>query len=168
MLMTTQAAPPGKPPCDPAVVERISRDVDQAHVRLRELDSKIDTAVGRVDGLETRIVGIETRQYEQSDTLSQIRSDLLRVTKESSETLHAVRTTQKIAEGMTFALDLHVRAENLEYVEQTKRIEGVARRLVYLTSAITGLLIVLSALYAHLTDSPIMDFIPHLLGTFTQ
>lgn len=148
--------------------DKRSQDIDSAHARIRDITH-------RVDAHESRITGIETRQREERDMIADARADLLLLKRENERTVEIVEITKTLVENvkenlasLSKALDKHIRVEASDYSTQTKRIEGLSRRMLLAWVSFSGLAVICYAIYTQITGSSVRDLvgdlIPFILG----
>lgn len=155
--------------------DKTSQDIDSAHTRIRDISQRLDVTMGRVDAHETRIMGIESRQREERDMIAEVRADLLLLKRENARTVEIVEGTKMLVEkvmeniaSLSTSLDKHIRVEASDYSTQTKRIEGLSRRMLLAWVSFSGLAVICYAIYTQITGSSVRDLvgdlIPFILG----
>lgn len=151
------------------IVAKITRntvDIDHAHDRFRALQTEVDVVKTRLATIETKLITVESksitleeRVLEDRELLKELKHEVFLLKKTSDSMFEMVKNTMKSSELTYSALQKHIIDENNQFTQQTGRIESMSRRLVIFIAALTSFVVVLIAIYQHLSGADAIETI---------
>lgn len=171
--MTQQVISNWKPSQDEvnAQIKRHTSEIDHAHSRLRYLQTECDVVKSKITEIDDKLIIIETRNHqieqrlqEDHEMVNDLKHQVSLIRHSSDSILDLSTRTMISAEQVYGLLQKHINDENTQFSDQTKRIELLSRRLIGFVTAISAVVLVLLAIYQHITGVGLIESILKLIS----